>query len=83
MDKEKKYFIFNTADYKDYKLASAECDNGKILFDTVKIEEEIVFEIKSSQIGELLQLLPYFDLEIKEVDPYFIKVKVNDKGGLW
>lgn len=81
MNKEKKYFIINS--HKDYKLASAECDNGKVLFDTVRVEEEIVFEIKSSQIGELLQLLPYFDLEIKEVDAYSIKVKVNDKGGLW
>lgn len=83
MEKEKKYFVINTANYKGYRLASAECENGKVLFDTVKVDEELVFETRKSQIGELVQLLPYFNLEIKEVDYEYIKVKVNRKGGSW
>lgn len=83
MTKEKKYFVINTTGYEGYRLASADCNNGKILYNTVKVEENLTLDINMSQIGELQQLLQYFNLEIYALDEQHIRVKVNPRGEAW
>ncbi|MBP3914532.1 hypothetical protein [Clostridium sp.] len=82
MEREKKYFLINTADYKGYRLGSADCDNGKILYNTVRVEENLIFDINISQMGELQRLLQCFNLEISALDGQYIRVKVNPRGEL-